>query len=128
MTIKEKIDAAKKSLSSLDDRVPCLGIAKARPSECKNKARERVYFNTTKEPIILNPDTALCHFFERLRDEAHRFAISHHRERRDKIDFALDDIAGVGPVKRKQLLDFCEGDLRKFAQVSVEKIVSKTSF
>ena len=118
----QQLNAAKKSFSSLDDRVPCLGIAKARSSECNNKARERIYFNSKKDPIILSPDTALCHFFERLRDEAHRFAISHHRERRDKIDFALDDIVGIGPVKRKQLLDFCAGDLRKFAQVSVKEI------
>jgi excinuclease ABC subunit C len=56
--------------------------------------------------IVLPPDSPGLHLIQRLRDEAHRFAITGHRGRRDKarITSALESIEGLGPVKRRTLL------------------------
>ena len=61
---------------------------------------------------------------QRLRDEAHRFAINFHREKRSKsmIDSVLDDIPGLGPTKKKALLAKF-GSLKKISQASIEELV-----
>ena len=57
-----------------------------------------------REPLELPRHSATRHLFERMRDEAHRFAITYHRKERGRIRSRLDSIPGVGPVKRKSLL------------------------
>ena len=56
--------------------------------------------------MVLPPDSPGLHLIQRLRDEAHRFAITGHRGRRDKarVTSALEAIEGLGPVKRRTLL------------------------
>ena len=60
---------------------------------------------------------------QRLRDEAHRFAISLHRDRRSKsmVDSVLDSITGLGPVRKKALLKTF-GSLKKLKAASVDEI------
>jgi excinuclease ABC subunit C len=60
---------------------------------------------------------------QRVRDEAHRFAITLHRNRRSKgmVDSVLDDVPGLGPVKKKAVLAHF-GSLKKVAQASVEEL------
>jgi len=67
---------------------------------------ERVFRQDEAEPLILPPESETLHLLERLRDEAHRFAITFHRKRRSKKAFqsALEGIQGVGPKRRKELL------------------------
>ena len=67
---------------------------------------ERVYLKDAKDPVRLAPRDAVTHLLAHLRDEAHRFAITHHRSRRRKrtIRSALDEISGVGPKRRAALL------------------------
>ena len=76
---------------------PVLGLAK------KN---EEIYIPGRSEPIILNRHTPALRMLQALRDEAHRFAITYHRELRKKeIEKSmLDDIPGVGKVRKQQLL------------------------
>jgi excinuclease ABC subunit C len=59
-----------------------------------------------REPIVLRPGSSELFLITRLRDEAHRFAITHHRKRRGKraLKSELDAIVGVGPALRKALL------------------------
>ena len=59
-----------------------------------------------KNPIVLNPNSAELFLLMRARDEAHRFAIAFHRKKRQKAATrsALDDIPGIGPKRRKELL------------------------
>jgi excinuclease ABC subunit C len=67
---------------------------------------ERVFVPGAKDAIVLAHGSAELYLMTRLRDEAHRFAITHHRKRRGKRSIAsvLDGIAGVGPVTKKALI------------------------
>ncbi len=67
---------------------------------------ERVFVPGAKEAIRLRPGTSELYLMTQLRDEAHRFAITHHRKRRGKraLHSALDDVPGVGPALKKALL------------------------
>jgi excinuclease ABC subunit C len=70
------------------------------------KRIEEVFLPGRPEPVVLAHDTAGLQLLQRVRDEAHRFAISHHRARRDKALTAsvLDDLPGVGPARKRALL------------------------
>jgi len=90
---------ALKELHLLD--IDILGLAKA-----KGDKEERVFLPGRKNPVILSPSSPATHLLQRIRDEAHRFAITYHRRLRGKALLAsrLDEIAGVGPTKRRDLL------------------------
>jgi excinuclease ABC subunit C len=84
------------------DDVHLLGIAKG-PD--RNAGREHLY-RTGQKPIMLEPRDPVLYFLQRLRDEAHRFAIGSHRARRSKAITAspLDEISGIGAKRKKALL------------------------
>ena len=67
------------------------------------------------------------YLFERLRDEAHRFAIQFHRKVRGRITSRLDSIPGIGAVRRKRLLTTF-GSVAGVAQASVEQIAALEGF
>ena len=71
------------------------------------KEHEWLYVPGQSDPIVLPPNSAALHLVMRLRDEAHRFAVTFHRSRRDKAmtRSALDALSGVGPVRKKRLLE-----------------------
>ncbi|WP_158808758.1 excinuclease ABC subunit UvrC [Beijerinckia sp. L45] len=82
--------------------VAIVGIAKGRDRD----AGREMFFVEGKEPFRLAPRDPALYFVQRLRDEAHRFAIGTHRARRKK-DFTrspLDDIGGIGPARKRALL------------------------
>ena len=70
------------------------------------KRIEEVFVPGRQDPIVLAHDTNALQLLQRVRDEAHRFAITHHRTRRDKAMTAsvLDGFPGVGPARKKALL------------------------
>ena len=74
-------------------------------------------------PVILNRSSEALYLLQRVRDEAHRFAITHHRSRRSKsmVESLLDDVPGLGEVRRKTLLKHF-GSLRKLRAATVEEI------
>ena len=77
------------------------------PDEDDTRVRpERVFVPRAKDPIVLRPGSSERYLMERLRDEAHRFAITHHRKRRGKrsLRSALDEIEGVGPALKRALV------------------------
>jgi excinuclease ABC subunit C len=82
--------------------VPVVGIAKG-PE--RNAGREQ-FFLPGREPFMLEPRHPVLFFLQRLRDEAHRFAIGTHRTKRakDQIRSPLDEIAGIGAARKKALL------------------------
>ena len=89
--------------------VKMIGLAKARSERrvkgrAKDASEERVFLPGAKEPIELARTSRARHLLERIRDEAHRFAITYHRKERGKITSRLDSIAGLGPKKRRALL------------------------
>ncbi|WP_320670731.1 excinuclease ABC subunit UvrC [Patulibacter defluvii] len=70
------------------------------------KRIEEVFLPGRSAPILMGHDTPALQLLQRVRDEAHRFAISHHRGRRDRrlTGSVLDDLTGVGPARKKALL------------------------
>jgi len=72
----------------------------------RERKPERVYLENETVPVVLRPESEALHLLERIRNEAHRFAISFHRKRRSKKVFQsqLEGIQGVGPKRRKELL------------------------
>jgi excinuclease ABC subunit C len=102
-----------------------LGLAKARSGEEGSiREFERVFLPGVEEPIILDPTSSITHLVARVRDEAHRFAITYHRKLRDKraIRSELDDIPGIGEARKKALLRHF-GSLEKIKQATVEELV-----
>ena len=96
--------------------ITCIAIAKG-PE--RNAGREILY-TSYLPPAQLDQQSPLLHFLQRLRDEAHRFAITTHRKRRGKkmTASAVDDIPGIGPIYKKRLLAYF-GSLSGVASVSL---------
>jgi excinuclease ABC subunit C len=89
--------------------VPIIGLAKARSErrvrgKDKQASEERVYLPGALEPLELGRNSPARLLLERIRNEAHRFAISYHRKERGRIRSQLDSIDGLGPVKKRALL------------------------
>jgi excinuclease ABC subunit C len=82
--------------------VPLVAIAKG-PD--RNAGRER-FFTANRPPISLEPRDPVLYFLQRLRDEAHRFAIGTHRAKRTKAlgQSPLDEVPGIGPRRKRALL------------------------
>ncbi|HEX2752245.1 MAG TPA: helix-hairpin-helix domain-containing protein, partial [Alphaproteobacteria bacterium] len=82
--------------------VPVVGVAKG-PD--RNAGRE-TFFMAGRAPFTLPPDDPALYFIQRLRDEAHRFAITSHRARRTRVisDNPLDSVPGIGAKRKKALL------------------------
>ena len=107
------------------------GIAKARldaldkrGDDVSQRSEERIFLPHVRDAIPLKKHSLERALVERVRDEAHRFAITFHRQRRGKksLGSALDAVAGVGPVLRKRLLRHF-GSMRALRQASVGQIV-----
>jgi excinuclease ABC subunit C len=99
--------------------IPLVAIAKG---EDRNAGRE-TFFAAGREPFKLPPRDPALYFIQRLRDEAHRFAIGSHRARRkrDTMTNPLDEIDGIGPTrKRALLLHF--GTLKAIQRASLEDL------
>jgi len=94
--------------------LPIIGLAKAR-----GEKEERVFLPGRKNPIVLKPASPATHLLQRIRDEAHRFAIAYHRKLRGKalVSSKLDRIIGVGEIRRNTLLKKF-GSLDKIAAAS----------
>ncbi len=91
-------------LAELEVAVPAVvGVAKG-PD--RRVGQERLFLLGSDSPLILPPDSRALHLIQRIRDEAHRFAIAGHRARRAKARQAsvLEEVPGLGPARRRELL------------------------
>lgn len=99
-----QLTAARETLVELglEEQVPIVGVAKGMDRE----AGRETFFMAGKTPFRLPPKDPVLYYLQRLRDEAHRFAIGFHRAKRSKALVAnpLDEIAGVGPNRKRALL------------------------
>jgi len=86
--------------------VDVIAVAKEMGRHDKGVTAEQIFLPNRKDPLILKPNSPLLFLLQRIRDEAHRFAITFQKERRKKRTFEseLDTLAGIGPVKKKRLL------------------------
>ena len=92
----------------LENKIDLLSIAKERVLKkgYKEKREERVYIPGRKNPFKLKGNRSILFLFQRLRDEAHRFAITYHRSLRskEKLSSPLDSIEGIGAARKRLLL------------------------
>ncbi len=94
--------------------IPVVGLA---------KRLEEVWVPGEEDPVILARSSEGLYLLQRVRDEAHRFAINHHRSRRSKtmVESLLDDVPGLGEVRRKTLVKHF-GSLKKLRTATAEEI------
>ncbi len=112
-----QVAAAQRALDELGiDDIPVCGLA---------KRLEEIWLPGQEDPVILPRTSEALFLLQRIRDEAHRFAITHHRSRRSKtmVESVLDDVPGLGEVRRKALLKRF-GSLRKVRAATVEEIAA----
>jgi excinuclease ABC subunit C len=110
-------EAAARALAELGiDDVAVCGLA---------KRLEEVWIPGEEYPVILPRSSEGLYLLQRVRDEAHRFAIAYHRAKRGKAatTSALDDVPGLGPARRKALLKQF-GSVRKLSAASIEEIAA----
>ena len=118
---KGQVAKAFEALSELGlNDQPLVGVAKGLG---RKPGLESLVFADGREPLHLDPDDPGLHLVQEIRDEAHRFALTGHRGRRQKARIAsrLDDIAGIGPKRRKALIT-CFGSVSAIKVASIEAI------
>jgi excinuclease ABC subunit C len=114
-----QVAAARTALAELGlHDIPVCGLAK-RLEEVWVPSEDGV----AEDPVIFPRTSEGLYLLQRVRDEAHRFAITHHRSRRSKtmVESLLDDVPGLGEVRRKTLIKHF-GSLRKLRAATVEEI------
>ena len=96
--------------------IPFVGLA---------KEREELFLPGRPEPVVLPASSPALYLVQRLRDEAHRFAITYHRDLRSKraIRSALDEVPGVGPARKRALLR-AFGSVKRIREASVEEVAA----
>src|SRR5438309_3974931 len=98
------------------DYIPAVGLA---------KQAEEVYQPESLHPLVLDPTSPALHTLQKIRDEAHRFAITYHKKLRSKrtLQSVLDTIPGVGPTIRTSLLTTL-GSARRVRESSVAELAA----
>lgn len=113
---KPQLTAALTQLKELGLDIPVCGLA---------KADEEVFVPWDDAPVVLPSGSASLYLIKQVRDEAHRFAITFHRELRDKAMTVsvLDDIEGVGPTRKKAIMRRF-GSMKRLRAASVDEIAA----
>ncbi|MGV8082969.1 MAG: excinuclease ABC subunit UvrC [Coriobacteriia bacterium] len=114
---KPQLSAARAVLAELGlEDIPVAGLA---------KREEELFVSWSEEPIILPAGSPSLYLVKRVRDEAHRFAITYHRQVRDKAMTAsvLDTIPGIGPSRKKALLK-AFGSVKRLREATAEEIAA----
>jgi excinuclease ABC subunit C len=128
---KGQLNVAVEVLRALEiDGVDVIGLAKMRVERDAHapevlRSDERVFLPNRKNPVVLRRNSTALFLLQRVRDEAHRFAITYHRElrRRERLRSGLEDIAGVGPERRRVLLRHF-GSLKRLRAASEVEIAA----
>jgi excinuclease ABC subunit C len=131
---KGQLNAARAVLEDAEvEDVPLAAIAKERDEESPGGRvrrhgglkQERVFLPNVKDPVILAPDSPGLLLLQRVRDESHRFAIRYHRSLRSKraLRSVLDELPGIGPVKRQALLRGL-GSLQRVREATEEELAA----
>jgi excinuclease ABC subunit C len=112
----EQLAFALRAMREAGADVPMFGLA---------KRLEEIYLPDRELPILLDRRSPALHLIQRIRDEAHRFAITHHRNLRGKenIHSQIEDIPGIGPLRRKALLKQFHS-LQAVRNASLEELLS----
>ena len=113
---KPQLTAALTQLEELGLDIPVCGLA---------KADEEVFVPWDETPVVLPTGSASLYLIKQVRDEAHRFAITFHRELRDKAMTVsiLDEVEGIGPRRKKDIMKHF-GSMKRLREASVEEIAA----
>jgi excinuclease ABC subunit C len=111
-----QVNAAAAAINDAGEDIRVVGLA---------KRLEEVWSPNDSDPVLLGRNSEALYLLQRIRDEAHRFAITYHRSKRSKamLDSALDQIPGLGESRRLALMTHF-GSLRTLADASQEEIAS----
>jgi excinuclease ABC subunit C len=112
-----QVNVARDVLDSLGlTDMPAIGLA---------KEREEIFLPGINQPLVLPANSQALYLLQRLRDEAHRFAITYHRKLRAKAQTksVLDDVAGVGPARKRALLRVF-GSTKQMKGATVDQIAA----
>jgi len=108
------------------DAVAAIGIAKVRDDKNRKvRGQERIHLPGVEEPLIPDRESQALYLLERVRDEAHRFAVQYHRTLRGKAmgESKLDGIPGIGAVLKQRLLaEF--GSVERIRKAPLEALVA----
>ncbi|MEJ2403349.1 MAG: excinuclease ABC subunit UvrC [Candidatus Thiodiazotropha sp.] len=122
------IDGGKGQLAAVNERLQELGVSGltlvgVAKGVDRKAGMERLFLLGRKAPIILPPDSPALHLIQQIRDEAHRFAITAHRQRRAKTrqTSVLEEIPGIGPKRRQRLMKQF-GGLQELSRAGIEDI------
>lgn len=121
---KSHLNIAKRVLGELNIiTVDVIAIAKEEGRHDKGATAEKIFLPEVKEPIVLKTNSNILFFLQKIRDEAHRVAISFQRKRRTKktLKSALEEIPGIGPKKKKALLRFF-GSLKNIQEADTDTL------
>ena len=107
---------------------PITGMSSPSSSSCVSglaKADEEVFVPWDETPVVLPTGSASLYLIKQGRDEAHRFAITFHRELRDKAMTVsiLDEVEGIGPRRKKDIMKHF-GSMKRLREASVEEIAA----
>ena len=113
---KPQLTAALTQLEELGLDIPVCGLA---------KADEEVFVPWDETPVVLPTGSASLYLIKQVRDEAHRFAITFHRELRDKAMTVsiLDEVEGIGPRRKKYIMKHF-GSMKRLREASVDEIAA----
>jgi excinuclease ABC subunit C len=115
---KGQLNAALEVLDEFElrDAVAIIGLA---------KREEEIFLPDIAEPIVLPRNSQALFLIQRIRDEAHRFGLTYHRQLRGKsaVHSGLDEIEGIGPKRRRALLKKF-GSLEAIRKASIEDLIS----
>jgi len=122
------VDGGKGQVSAAHDAMRNLGVGQI-PLAGLAKRFEELYVKDVSEPIVLDRTSQALYLVQRVRDEAHRFAITYHRGVRSKagVQSALDTIQGIGPKRKKALLRKF-GSVKGIREAGVEEIAATPGF
>jgi excinuclease ABC subunit C len=114
---KGQLSSALEALHALElDNMPIVGLA---------KQNEELFLPGKRDPVILPRDAQALYLIQRVRDEAHRFALTYHRQKRTAAGLrsSLDDVRGIGPKRKKQLLAHF-GSVKRLKEATVDEIAA----
>jgi excinuclease ABC subunit C len=117
------VDGGKGQLGAACRALEELGLEQEIPAAALAKRFEEVYVPGRSDPVRIPRGSEALYLLQRVRDEAHRFAVSYHRQLREKrmIRSVLDDIPGLGPVRKQRLVkEF--GGVRAVTQASLDDL------
>ncbi len=118
------VDGGRGQLNAALEALAVLGVEET-PLAGLAKREEEIFLPDRPAPLVLPRDDPGLQLLQQVRDEAHRFAITFHRDLRSKkrLRSALDDLPGIGPAKRKLLLSTF-GSTKRVAAASVDEIAA----